>query len=382
MKLFISAGEPSGDLHGANLAKALRERRPGVEVIAFGGPKMAAAGADVIYPLCEHAVMGLTGALAAVPRLLGVYRQFARTLRAQRPDAVVLIDYPGFHWWLAHQARKSGVPVIWFVPPQIWAWATHRVRRMQRNVDHVLCTLPFEESWYAERGVKADYIGHPFFDEVTTHRLDGGFLSAQKARPGRIVALLPGSRGKEVKRNGPTLVRVAEKLAQRAADARFLFGCYKESQADWIREMLKGRALPVEVHVGRTPEIMHLAHCCAAVSGSVSLELLYHNTPTVITYRIGRVLLRLVNYFKHARYITLVNLLLEKELFPEYLTDRDESAAIVSKLEHWLIDEPARQQVKTELRELLARVGQPGACGRAADFILDALQQPKVRLAA
>lgn len=382
MKLFISAGEPSGDLHGANLARALRERQAGTKVIGFGGPRMAAAGVEIVYPLCEHAVMGLTGALAAVPWLWSVYQRFARTLQEQRPDVVVLIDYPGFHWWLAYKARKLGVPVIWFVPPQIWAWATHRVKRMQRNVDHVLCTLPFEEAWYAERGVKAHYLGHPFFDEVTSHRLDDGFIAEQRAQAGRVVALLPGSRSKEVKHNGPTLVNVAEKLSASVPDVRFLFACYKDTQAEWVREMLAQRNLPVAVHVGRTPEIIHLAHCCAAVSGSVSLELLYHNTPTVISYRVGRVLRRLVNYFKHSRYITLVNLLAEKELFPEYLTDRDESERIAAHLQQWLTDEPARQQVKKELRELLAQVGQPGACERAAEFISGSVVQASSRRAA
>lgn len=371
MKFFVSAGEPSGDLHAANLVKELQARAPGVRCLGFGGDRMRAAGCDVIYPLCEHAVMGLTGALAAVPRLWGVYKLFERTLREERPDGVVLIDYPGFHWWLAAKAKRHGVPVTYFVPPQIWAWATHRVKRMRKNVDHVLCSLPFEQAWLEERGVRAQYVGHPFFDEVNSHRLDPAFLAEQRQRGGRVVALLPGSRSKEVQRNGPTLVRIAQRLASDARDVRFLFACFKESHRGWIREMLRALRLPVELHVGKTPEIMSLAHCCAAVSGSVSLELLFHNVPTAILYRVSPLLLPLVHRFKQVPHITLVNLLAGRELYPEFLSARDESEGVAAHLSRWLADEQARLALKAELGALLAEVGQPGACGRAADYLLN-----------
>lgn len=381
MKLFLSAGEPSGDVHAANLLKALKARDPATQAVGFGGDKLRAVGCDLVYPLCDHAVMGLTGALAAVPRLWGVYQLFQETLRKERPDAVVLVDYPGFHWYLAHRAKRMGIPVIYFVPPQIWAWATHRVRRMQRHVDHVLCSLPFEESWYANRGVRAHYIGHPFFDEVNDHRLDGEWCQQQRQAGGRVVALLPGSRNKEVKRNGPTLARVARRLVTRFPDVRCHFACFKPLHAEWIADALDGPLPNIEVHVGKTPEIMSLAHCAAAVSGSVSLELLHHQVPTVISYRIGAVLLALVQRYKRVPFITLVNLLAKRELFPEFLTCRDESNGIFAHLEKWLTDEPARQNLRAELRRLASEIGQPGACGRAADYLLN-LQPQQHRVAA
>src|SRR5271156_5972342 len=164
MRIFISAGEPSGDLHGANLIQSLRQQRPDLEFIGFGGPRMEAAGARLLYPLCQLAVMWFLRVLLNATTFLKVLSQADRYFRHRRPDAVILIDYPGFHWWLARRARFHGIPVFYFVPPQLWAWAGWRVEKMRRFVDHVLCSLPFEEAWYAERGVKARYVGHPYFD--------------------------------------------------------------------------------------------------------------------------------------------------------------------------------------------------------------------------
>ena len=373
MRIFISAGEPSGDLHASNLARALRQRAPNVELEGFGGDRFASAGGRILYPLCDHAVMGLSGILAELPRFLSVLSLADRHFRHQRPDAVVLIDYPGLHWWLARRARFHHIPVFYFVPPQIWAWATHRVARMRRYVDHVLCTLPFERDWYAERGVTAEYVGHPYFDQMAAQVLDAEFVAAERQRGGRIVALLPGSRTKEVKHNLESMLRAARQVADRHRDVRFLVAAFKESQAQFARQMLASFHLPVDVHVGRTPEIIHLAQACLAVSGSVSLELLWHARPTVIVYRIGAILHRLVRRFNQSKYITLVNLLADRELFPEYLTDHCPANEVAGRLRHWLEDEPARQRLVADLEQLRSEVARPGACATAAAFMLDRL---------
>ncbi|HMP03131.1 MAG TPA: lipid-A-disaccharide synthetase, partial [Gemmatales bacterium] len=311
--------------------------------------------------------------LAELPRFLSVLSLADRHFRHQRPDAVVLIDYPGLHWWLARRARFHHIPVFYFVPPQIWAWATHRVARMRRYVDHVLCTLPFERDWYAERGVTAEYVGHPYFDQMAAQVLDAEFVAAERQRGGRIVALLPGSRTKEVKHNLESMLRAARQVADRHRDVRFLVAAFKESQAQFARQMLASFHLPVDVHVGRTPEIIHLAQACLAVSGSVSLELLWHARPTVIVYRIGAILHRLVRRFNQSKYITLVNLLADRELFPEYLTDHCPANEVAGRLRHWLEDEPARQRLVADLEQLRSEVARPGACATAAAFMLDRL---------
>src|SRR6476660_9768645 len=182
MRIFFSVGEPSGDVHGANLIRSLQAIEPSLECVGFGGDLMAAAGCDHLFPLCNHAVMGFSSVLAALPQFMGLISQADRYFRHQRPDAVVLIDYPGFNWWIARRAHYHGIPVFYFVPPQLWGWAGWRVEKVRKWVDHVLCSLPFEEQWYHDRGITgARYVGHPFFDELPRQRLDQAFLDEQRA---------------------------------------------------------------------------------------------------------------------------------------------------------------------------------------------------------
>src|SRR5439155_16585270 len=222
MRIFLSAGEPSGDLHAASLVRALRERRSDLDFVGFGGNRLRAAGCQLLYPLCDLAVMGLVRVLAHAASFLDLLSRADRYFRHQRPDAVVLIDFPGFNWWVARRAHFHGIPVYYFVPPQLWAWAGWRVEKMRRFVDHVLCNLPFEQPWYEERGVRAHYVGHPYFDELGRQRLDGEFLANQRGRGGKIVALLPGSRNQEVARNWPMMAAGAARIAALRPDARFL----------------------------------------------------------------------------------------------------------------------------------------------------------------
>src|SRR5262245_6407274 len=190
MRIFVSAGEPSGDLHGGNLIAALRHLRPDAEFIGFGGTRMEAAGCRLLYPLCQLAVMWFARVLVRAPIFLSLLSRADRFFRRDRPDAVILIDYPGFHWWLARRAHFHGIPVFYFVPPRLWGWAGWRVEKMRRWVDHVLCALPFEEAWYRERGVPAHFVGHPYFDALERQRLDEEFLAGQRARPGTVIGLL------------------------------------------------------------------------------------------------------------------------------------------------------------------------------------------------
>ncbi|HYT89426.1 MAG TPA: lipid-A-disaccharide synthase [Gemmataceae bacterium] len=372
MRIFISAGEPSGDLHGANLVQALQQFHHGIECEGFGGERMEAAGCRLHYPLSRLAVMFFARVLANAPTFLSLLSRTDRYFRHHRPDAVVLIDYPGFNWWVARRARFHGIPVFYFVPPQLWAWAGWRVRKMRRYVDHVLCTLPFEVEWYRQRGVAAHYVGHPYFDELRLQRPDSEFLERYQGND-NLVALLPGSRTQEVTRNLPTLIRAATQIHRERPDARFLVACFKDTQRQLVEAQVRGLGLPIETFVGRTPEIIRAARACVSVSGSVSLELLYHGKPSVVLYRISKFDLMVARWFMTTRYISLVNLLAEKELFPEFLTDRCEAPAIAEKVLTWL-NEPAvygeRCRALAELRE---QVAQPGAITRAAQFVLDTL---------
>jgi lipid-A-disaccharide synthase len=352
------------------MIRALRQLRADVECVGYGGPQMEAAGCRLLYPLCRLAVMWFARVLANGHVFLALLSKADRFFRHRRPDAVVLIDYPGFNWWVARRAHFHGIPVFYFVPPQLWAWAPWRVKKMRRWVDHVLCTLPFEEPWYRNRGVEVHHVGHPYFDALPRQQLDPAFLEDQRARPGTVVGLLPGSRLQELVRNFKTMVRAAGRIHAARPDTRFLVACFQQSHADDLAGYLGDCRLPIQVCVGRTPEVIHLARACVAVSGSVGLELLYHGKPSVVLYRIGRLDLRVGLLFKTSRYISLVNLLAGKELFPEYLTDRCESVAISGHILRWLGDRGAYDAVCAELAVLRRRVAVPGACERAARFVL------------
>jgi lipid-A-disaccharide synthase len=361
MHVFISAGEPSGDLHGANLIRELKCLDPTIRLSGFGGDRMAAAGCQLIYPLCKHSVMWFFHVIKQIFTFLRLLADAEEFFRRERPDVIVVIDYPGFHWKLAQRAKKLGIPVVYFVPPQIWAWAQWRVKKMRRLMTHVLSALPFEHEWLEARGVRSTYIGHPYFDELASQILDDEFLRAEQAKPGRIIGILPGSRNQEVKRNIPEMLRAARFVHAAQADTRFLVAGFNEHQAE----------MAVEVHVGRTPEIIELSACCIAVSGSVSLELMYRRKPAAIVYRLKRVDLKLGRAFMKVPFITLVNLLAGEEVYPEFLTDRDPSKRVAEVVIEFLTDARRRKSVTDRLDQLRAEVAKPGACAAAARFILD-----------
>ena len=374
MHLFISAGEPSGDLHGANLIRALRARHPDLRITGFGGPNMQAAGAGLLFDLTSLAVMWFGQVFANIATFIRLRKQAGRHFLAERPDAVILIDYPGFNFNLAKLAYDAGIPVYFFVPPQLWGWAGWRVKKVRRWFQGVLTALPFEEQWYRDRAVNTHYVGHPYFDELGRQTLDAAFLAGQQRNPGRVVAILPGSRNQEVQRNFPDMLKAAAKVHAERPDTRFLVASFNDHQAAMAKGFAAGSNLPIEFHVGRTPEIIELAECCVSVSGSVSLELMYRLKPTVILYKVGRVLLTLATrVFLKVKHITLVNLLAGEAVFPEYPTAVDRSADIAGHVILWLNDPAARQDRVDRLRALREQVARPGACERAAEFLLQSL---------
>jgi len=395
LTIFFSVGEPSGDLHGANLIRALRARCGRFEAVGYGGPRMAEAGCTLHADLTALAVMWFFRVLLNLHKFWGLLSRAERYFREHRPDAVVLIDYPGFNFLIAKKAKRHGIPVFYYTPPQIWAWARWRVKKMRRRVDHVLCSLPFEEPWFRGHGCNATFVGHPFFDEVRRQRLDEAFVERLRGQAGPLVTILPGSRTQEVKNNFRWFLEAARKVRARVPDARFAVAAFKPHHADMARRAIEASGLPVEVHAGKTPELIRLADCCMAVSGSVSMELLYHTKPTVILYRISRPAYFVQGFFRKVKYITLVNLLTtdelfpddvtpydpgqedaERVLFPEYLTCGDKSGPIAAHLIEWLAEPGARERRVAELARLKAEVAHGGASSRAADYILEALAGP------
>jgi len=397
LRVFFSAGEPSGDLHAANLIRELRSRCDRFEAIGYGGPKMAAAGCRLHTDLTRLAVMWFARALANLHKFWDLASRADRYFRHHRPDAVVLVDYPGFNWWIARRAKAHRIPVFYYAPPQIWSWARWRVKKMRRLVDHVLCSLPFEQEWFREHGCDATFVGHPFFDELGRQQPDARFLDRYRQEEGPLVVILPGSRTQEVVHNLRWFIKAAALVCSEVSNVRFAVAAFKPYQAELARRELAAAGLSAEVHVGKTGELIRLADCCMACSGSVSLELLYHTKPTVILYWINRPAYFVQGFFRKVKYITLVNLLSTDELFPEdltpydpsqedtarvlfpeYLTCGDKSVQIATHVLEWLTEPEKREARVAELARLKAEVVHGGASSRAAEYILTTLDKRPV----
>jgi lipid-A-disaccharide synthase len=376
MRIFFSAGEPSGDLHAANLIRALRRRWPEAGFVGYGGPRMEQAGMTLLFSLVDMAVMWFLWVLLNIRTFIRLIDDADVYFRDERPDAVVLIDYPGLNWWIARKAKERGIPVFYYVPPQIWAWAGWRVKKVRKYVDHVLCSLPFEPAWYHARGVpQAVFVGHPYFDELAERTLDTDFVETERARGGPIVALLPGSRTQELVRNLPIMLRAAAALAAQHREVRFVVACLHEKHRFLAERLIceAGMHLPMHVFAGRTPELIRMADLAWAVSGSVGLELMVEALPTVVVYKLNRFDLWIARPFIKSKYISIVNLLADAELMPEYLTPHDVSAELAQWAGGWLDDPRERARESQRLAALRDRVAVPGASERAADRIVEAL---------
>jgi lipid-A-disaccharide synthase len=407
MRIFFSVGEPSGDLHGANLIRALSQRHPQCQFMGYGGPKMQAAGCQLHFDLTQLSVMWLGQALANYPKFKRLVNQADEYFRSDdRPDAVVLIDYPGFNWHIARAAKAAGIPVIYYGTPQLWAWAPWRVKKMRRYVDHVLCKLPFEEKWFRDRECHATFVGHPYFDELESRQLDSTFIDRLQTDKRPLVTILPGSRTQEVKSNLAPFLAAAKLIRKELPNVRFAVALFKESHRQLAQSLIDQsdanlNGVDAELYIARTPELIHAAECCLACSGSVSLELLYHTKPTVILYQISRLGFFVQRFLRKVRYITLVNLLTAKDplaearaghyhpadprdahvLMPEYLTCTDRTPDLATHIIEWLRSDLARDENIRGLTRLKAQVGHGGASLRAAAYIgelLTAKNQPLV----
>ncbi len=413
LTIFFSAGEPSGDLHGANLIRELQSQGQDIEAVGYGGPQMAAAGCRLHFDLTVLAVMWFARALLNLHKFWDLASRADRYFRHHRPDAVVLIDFPGFNWWIARRAKAHGIPVFYYCPPQLWAWAGWRIKKMRRLVDHILCCLPFEQKWFEQRGCNATFVGHPFFDEVNRHAVDKEFILREKSKSGPLVTILPGSRTQEVTHNLRWFLKAADLVARQVPHVRFAVAAFKPHQAEIARQEIacqndkvddlggnrNNRKPVIDVYLGRTPELMQAADCCMACSGSVSLELLYHKRPTAILYWISPMAYFGQRFLRRCRYITLVNLLsvddlflsrettveenqkdAQSDLFPEYLTCEDKSRQIADNIISWLKDEPSRRWTENRLAQLKDQVAHGGASRRAAQYILENIDRAETKV--
>ena len=380
--IFFSVGEPSGDRHAARLVTEIARIAPQVQMRGFGGEAMRQAGCYIDRDLTQHAVMGLLEVLPKLRQFFQFADQAEDIFRDGNVDAVVLIDFPGFNWHIAKRAKRYGIPVYYYCPPQLWAWGGWRIGKMRRSVDHVLAVLPIEQQYFSERGIESTYVGHPFFDAVSEAQLDTRLLDgfeSQRQAGNQLVAVLPGSRNQEVHRNWPLMLETIRRLHSRHPDASFLVAAYRDSQCLWCRDQLKpiDSSLPIEFYVDRTSEIVEAAQCAMMVSGSVSLELMARRTPAAVIYRVGRLVHTIAHLVVRLDSITLPNLMSDRKIFPEMVSvGRPEPAIefLTASIDAMLSDHFYFGQTLLQLDKLRRLHAKEGASVRAAQWICQALE--------
>jgi lipid-A-disaccharide synthase len=363
-RILLSAGEPSGDLHGAKVVRAFLHRFPAATIDAVGGPLMAQAGASLLCSIDRLSAMGLVEVVGHLPAHVSLHRLLKRKLAAGAYDLVIPIDYPGFNLWVSRAAKGVGVPVLYYIAPQLWAWRPGRAKRFAAVVDRMAVILPFEERFFNQVGVRATFVGHPL--------LDGDpWPNKQEARAAlgvpdgeRVLALFPGSREGEIVQHWPIFRDAALRLLERGLCQRVVVGA--------IEEGVYPDPGPVEIIRGRPVEVLAAADAAVAKSGTTTLQAAVADTPMVVAYRTNA-----VNAFLFRRLITvewtsLVNLIADREVVPELLQEALTEENLVSELSPLLEqNEPPREAQLEGLRLVRQRLGRPGAADRLVDLAQD-----------
>ncbi len=334
MSLFLVAGDPSGDRHGAKLVQALRRDAPELELCGLGGDGMAAAGMRLLYNLPHRmAIMGFWQVLFRLPRIGRILDQVRRHLDRHPPRAVVLIDYPGFNFQVAEMCHRRGIPVLYYITPQVWAWAPWRVRNLARLVSKLLVIFPFEEKLYQEKEVPVRFVGHPLCDQLDAFTPDEQAIEALSAgRP--ILGLLPGSRSQEIRGVLPTMLRAAERINEQQGPISVVLAAASARHLPALEALTADCALPVQIVLDQTHSVMQLSRVCLVASGTATLETAYLGTPMVILYRLSRLsklALRCIPLLTVA-HIGLANIVAGREVVPEHLFSGDISAKVAEQV--------------------------------------------------
>jgi lipid-A-disaccharide synthase len=368
-EILIVAGEASADAHSAEVLSELKALHPGLRAFGVGGPGLRRAGLEAIHRAEEISVMGIWEVLPRLPRIFGIMRKIVETAKARRPQVALLVDLPDFNLRLAKKLKKLGIPVVYFISPMVWAWRPGRTRQIARRVNRMLCILPFEEDFYAGRGVPARFVGNPLADRPPPatreqYRREIGLDTARTT-----VALVPGSRSSELARLFPPMLEAAERLRCSHPDAQFVVPVAPTLSHDEIQRYLdRHHSLQVKL-VDRTDAAVGASDVALVKSGTATLEAGLMRRPMVVayktswlTYLVGRMLVKVAH-------VALVNLLAGRRLVPELLQKEAHPARMAEEVERLLGDRAACELQVAGLVGVRQRLGQPGAAKRVAEEV-------------
>jgi lipid-A-disaccharide synthase len=367
-RIFVSAGEPSGDLHGAGVIQALRARHPDALIEALGGPRMAAAGAAIRYPMEGLAAFGLVEVVTKLGAHLRLLRALRADFRAHRYDLVILIDYPGFHVRVAEAAREAGTKVLYYIAPQLWAWRPGRARRFASAVDRLAVVLPFEQHFFGGLGLRSDYVGHPLVDQAAWPTREAARSHLHLPADSRVLGIFPGSRQQEVRRLWRPFRDAAQQLLDEGRCDRVIVAGTPTGEYPDPGSLTIVRGDPIPVFAA--------SDAALAKSGTTTLEAALADVPMVVAYKVHPLTWLMFQRLRTVRWVSLVNLVAEREVVPEMLQERAEAGPLADALRP-LLDpfDPATIAQREGLAQVRQRLGAPGATTRVvalADELLGA----------
>ena len=370
--ILISAGEASSDMYAARLAIALRERT-GAKFFGMGGPRMAEAGVELIADYHEVAVVGIAEVLHKIPTVIGVQNRLEREAKRRNAALAILADSPGTHLGVARRLKQIGVPVGYFIGPQIWAWRAGRVRIIKRRVNRMVVIFPFEEKIYREAGVPVNFVGHPLVDVVRPTMSRAEFAALHNLNPNKpIVAILPGSRQNEIRQNYGRVLEACERLIRADNEMQFVVAAAPNLTAGFFASYARP-AIDIRVIQGATYDALAAADCAIVASGTATIEAALLGTPMVVVYRVSPISAAILRRMIRTPFFSMVNLIAERGVVPELIQDDFTPAAVEAQVRRLLDWPAAREEMKSGLAEVRAKLGPGGAIERAADIFAQML---------
>lgn len=364
MKYYLIAGEASGDLHGANLMKALKVEDANAEFRYFGGDKMQAEGGDLVKHYANMAFMGFTEVLLNLRTILRNLKVCKADLLAYQPDVVVLIDFPGFNLKIAEFAKEHGIKVCYYISPKVWAWNQKRVLKIKRIVDHMFCILPFEVAFYKEWGMKVDYVGNPLLDEISLFKPNDQFKVQHQLTDKPIIALLPGSRKQEIERLLPVMLSVMSDFDGH----QFVIAAAPTFAAEYYHQFIGERNATLVFN--QTYDLLHHAHAAIVASGTATLETALFKVPQVVVYKGGTISIAIARLLVKIRFISLVNLIVDRKIVTELIQEDCSKEKINQELK-LMTSEKVRKQMLADYEDLHQLMGEAGASERTAKLIFN-----------